>query len=231
MTVKTSLHGKEAVGLVTATTEAAAGTYTAAVTGAQVYSLADLHRRLTQAYGADAERHLHQDLADGLWAFVDLFPEPADSDADSYCDAKRAAQVPNWGTDDQPLTEAPAEWTARARARRASGPAAWPGLVPGGAARYDVPLTAAQILSFEALAARLARRDGDAPVVRHDLWAGLQAFADLLPEPSEGDVARYLSDVTAGLLPDWGTVPLTETTAEWAARGRDRRAAKSGAAG
>ena len=207
-------------------TEAGARTYTATVTGAQVFSLADLTRRLNQAYGPDEERHLHQDLADALFAFLRLTPEPSDADGDAYCLALDAGQVPNWGRDDAAVTETPAEWTARARARRAAGPAAWPGLAPDGAARYDMPLTAAQILGFEALAARLARRDGDAPVVRHDLWSALQAFADLLPEPAAEDTARYLAGVADGDLPDWNTLPLTETTAEWAERTRARLAAE-----
>lgn len=213
-------------------TEAGPRAYTATVTGAQVFALADLVRRLNQAYGPDAERHLHQDLTDALFAFVGLTPEPSDADGDAYCLALDAGQLPRWGWDDNPVTDTPAEWTARARARRAAGTAAWPGSAADGTARYDMTLTAAQILGFEALAARLARRDGDAPVVRHDLWSALQAFADLLPEPSEGDVARYLADVAAGQLPDWSAVPLTETTAEWAARVHARLAAeKSGAAG
>jgi hypothetical protein len=136
-----------------------------------------------------------------------------------------AGLVPNWGMDDTALTETPSEWAARARARRAAGPAGWPGLAADGAARYEMPLTAADILSFEALTARLARRDGGDLVVRHDLWAALQSFADLLPEPSEADVAGYLAAVADGELPGWNT-PLTETTGEWAARTRARLAAE-----
>ena len=212
--------------MTTATAEAAPRTYTATVTGAQVFSFADLARRLNQAYGPDYDRQLHQDLADALFALVRLTPEPSDADGDAYLAAMRAGEVPNWGMDDLAIIETPGEWTARARARRAAAGPAWPGLAPDGAGRYDMPLTAAEILSFEALAARLARRDGDAPVVRHDLWSALQSFADLLPEPSGDDTARYLAAVRAGELPDWNTLPLTETTGEWAERTRARLAAE-----
>lgn len=48
-----------------------------------------------------------------------------------------------------------------------------------GAALYEVALTGEQILGFEHLAARLARHGAGADlVVRHDLWAALQSFAD-----------------------------------------------------
>jgi hypothetical protein len=213
--------------LTTATTEATARTYTAMVTGAQVFSYADLARRLGQAYGADYDYQLHQDMVDVLFALLYLTPEPTEEDGDDYLSAMKDGQVPSWGRDDAPLTETPAEWTARARASRDAGPATWPGLAADGAARYAMPLSAAEILSFEALTARLARHhDGDALVVRHDLWTALQSFADLLPEPSEPDVADYLARVAAGELTDWNTVPLTETTEEWVARTRARRAAE-----
>jgi hypothetical protein len=214
--------------LATATTEAGARTYTALATGAQIFCFADLVRRLVQAYGPDESAPLHQDMADGLFALVRLTPEPSDEDGDAYLAAGRAGQLPAyWSGDDLALTETPAEWTARARARRAA-PVTWPGLAPEGAARYEITLTAADILSFEALVARLARRgcDGDDLVVRHDLWASLNDFAALLPEPSEADTARYLADVDAGALPDWNALPLTETTAEWAARTLARLAAE-----
>jgi hypothetical protein len=229
ISVKTSLHGKEAVGLATATTEAGARTYTALATGAQIFSFADLVRRLAQAYGPDEDRQLHQDMVDGLFAFVRLTPEPSDTDGDAYCLALDSGQLPRWGWDGLALTETPAEWTARARARRAA-PVTWPGLAPEGAARYEITLTADSILSFEALAARLARRgrDGDDLVVRHDLWSSLNGFAALLPEPSEADTARYLADVGSGALPDWNALPLTETTAKWAARTLARLAAEEG---
>jgi hypothetical protein len=229
ITVKTSLHGKEAVGLATATTEAGTRTYTALATGAQIFCLADLVRRLNQAYGPDEYAPLHQDLADGLFALVRLTPEPSNADGDAYCLALDAGQLPRWGWDGLALTETPAEWTERARAHRAA-PVTWPGLAPEDAARYEITLTADSILSFEALVARLARRgrDGDDLVVRHDLWASLNDFAALLPEPSEADVARYLADVGAGALPDWNALPLTETTAEWAARTLARLAAEEG---
>jgi hypothetical protein len=204
------------------TVPAAPAPYIALATGAQIFCFADLVRRLTQAYGPDEDRQLHQDIADGLFALVSLTPEPSDEDGDAYLAAGRAGQLPAyWSGDDLALTETPADWTERARARRAS-PVTWPGLAPEGAARYEIPLTADSILSFEALTARLARRgrDGDDLVVRHDLWASLNDFAGLLPEPSEADTAGYLAAVAAGELPDWNALPLTETTAEWAARAR-----------
>jgi hypothetical protein len=209
---------------------AAPGPYTALATGAQIFCFADLTRRLTQAYGPDEGRQLHQDMADGLFALVGLTPEPSDEDGDAYLAAGRAGQLPAyWSGDSLALTETPAEWTERARARRAA-PVTWPGLAPEGAARYEIPLTAADILSFETLVARLARRgrDGDDLVVRHDLWASLNDFAALLPEPSEDDVAGYLAAVGRGELPDWHALPLTETTAEWVERTRARRAAEEG---
>jgi hypothetical protein len=213
----------------TATITGTAGrTYTATVTGAQVFSLADLVRRVNQAYGPGADRHLHQDLANALFAFVTLTPEPTDADGTAYCRALDLGTVPNWGMDDTALTETPAEWTARARARRADGPVTWPGLAADGTARYEITLTAADILSFEALVARLARRgrDGDDLVVRHDLWASLNDFVALLPEPSGADVAGYLAAVAGGELPDWNALPLTETSEEWAERTRARLAAE-----
>lgn len=207
---------------------AASAPYTALATGAQIFCFADLVRRLTQAYGPDEGRQLHQDMADGLFALVALAPEPSDEDGDAYLAAGRDGQLPAyWSGDSLALTETPAQWTERARARRAA-PVTWPGLTPEGAVRYEIPLTADSILSFEALTARLARRgrDGDDLVVRHDLWASLNDFAALLPEPSEDDVAGYLAAVARGELPDWHALPLTETTAEWADRVRARAAAE-----
>jgi hypothetical protein len=203
--------------------------YTARLTGAQIFGFADLVRRLNQAYGPDTGSFLREDITGALWEIVRLTPEPSEVDSGAYCRAMNAGQVPNWGMDDLALTETTAQWTARACARRAAGPAVWPGLAPRGAAVYEVPLTAAQILGFEALACRLGiRRDGEEARLRHDLWAELQAFAGLLPEPSAADTAGYMAAVRDGELPDWAADdrPLTETAGERAERICARRAAR-----
>ena len=223
------------------TTEAAARTYTAIVTGAQVFSFADLVRRVAQAYGPDLERQLHQDYVDALFAFLRLTPEPSDEDGDGYLRAMKAGQVPNWGMDDQPIFCTDAEWAGQVSACRHDGPAAWPGLAPEGAALYEMTLTAAQIFGFGSLVTRLGiqtcRQDGDIRL-RHDLWEALQSFAELLPEPSDDDLDLYAAALAAGELVNWtgeGQPPLTETTAEWAARVHARlaaeEAAENGAAG
>ncbi len=75
-----------------------------------------------QAYGPDTNRALRQALVDALNEFVNLLPEPSDEDGDAYLAAMRAGDLPNWGMDDQPLTETTEEWAARVRATRPPGP-------------------------------------------------------------------------------------------------------------
>jgi hypothetical protein len=205
--------------------------YTFTLTAGQIFSFADLVRRIAQAYGPDAGRHLHQDYVNALFAFVGLTPEPSDEDGTAYCRALDLGLVPKWGMDDQPLTCTTAEWVAQSRACRHDGPAAWPGLAPAGAATYEMTLTAAQIFDFAGLVGRLGiqvfPQDGDVRL-RHDLWEALQAFADLLPEPSDDNLDLYIAELHAGELTNWSADgrPLTETTAEWAARVRAQLAAE-----
>ncbi len=208
---------------------AASATYTAELTAAQIFGFADLVRRMNQAYGPDADRFIRQDLADALFAFLQLTPEPTDEDGDAYLAAVRAGELPNWGMDDQPLTETTGEWAARVRARAAAGnaPAAAPG---AGVATCTAELTAAQIFGFADLVHRLGTRTCRQDCERHlrqDLTDALSAFLQLLPEPSDADRDAYLAAVRAGDLPNWATddQPLTETTGEWAARVRARLAA------
>lgn len=84
---------------------------------------------------------------------------------------------------------------------------------------YPVELTAHQIFGFSDLVRRLARAygpDGDQPL-RHDLASALEAFADLLPEPSEEDGEAYCNAMDNGSLPRWGMdpLPLTQPLAEY----------------
>lgn len=83
----------------------AAATYKAEFTAAQIFGFADLVRRLNQAHSPDADRFLRTDLTDALFTFLNLLPEPSDEDGDAYLAAMRAGELPNWGMDDQPLTE------------------------------------------------------------------------------------------------------------------------------
>jgi hypothetical protein len=88
-------------------------------------------------------------------------------------------------------------------------------------ATYAVELTADQIFGFSDLVRRLARAygpDQENPL-RHDLATTLEAFADLLPEPSEDDDDAYLAAVDAGTLPNWGSdpLPLTQPVAQYEA--------------
>ena len=97
----------------------AISSYAVQLTAAQIFGFADLVRRLGQAYGPDTDRALRQDLVDALNEFVNLLPKPSDEDGDAYLAAMRAGDLPNWGVDDQPLTETTEEWAARVRATRA----------------------------------------------------------------------------------------------------------------
>lgn len=97
-------------------------TYTVQMTGAQIFGFADLVRRLTAAPAGpedgESPRYLRKDLADALWALVDLTPEPSDDDGDAYLSAVRTGQLPAWNRDGRPLTETTAERVARERACR-----------------------------------------------------------------------------------------------------------------
>lgn len=100
---------------------AAETTDAAAVTVAQVYGFADLVRRLAAARcDQDGDRLLRQDLADPLFAFAELLPEPSDEDGDAYLAAVGAGELPDWGMDDQPLTKTSAKRPARVRVRLAA---------------------------------------------------------------------------------------------------------------
>lgn len=94
-------------------------------------------------------------------------------------------------------------------------------LAPVTARTYPVELTAEQIFGFSDLVRRLTRAYGPdhGHPLRHDLAAALEAFAELLPEPSEADGDAYLDAMDAGTLPNWGAdpLPLTETQAEYEA--------------
>ncbi len=144
----------------------AASSYTAEFTAAQIFSFSDLVRRLGQAYGPDTERHLRQDLADALNGFAMLLPEPSDADGDVYLASVRAGDLPNWGMDDQPLTETTEEWAARVRAAQppssdavtarsfpgcpesAGAARAWvAGFVPGSPAADDVTLMTSELVT------------------------------------------------------------------------------------
>lgn len=90
-------------------------TYTAELTGAQIFGLADLVRRLGQNYSQDGEAGLRQELLDALNDFQRLLPEPSDEDGDAYLEAVKVGELPDWGRDKLPLTETSAEWVARVR--------------------------------------------------------------------------------------------------------------------
>ena len=95
--------------------------YTAELTAAQIFGFADLVRRLGQAYGPDASTvPCARTWFDALNSFVCLLPEPPEEDGDAYLAAVRAGQLPDWGMDDQPLTETPEERAATVRARLAA---------------------------------------------------------------------------------------------------------------
>jgi len=84
---------------------------------------------------------------------------------------------------------------------------------------YAVELTGEQIFGFSDLVRRLARAYGpdlDNPM-RHDLATALEAFAALLPEPSEEDGEAYCDAMDNGGLPRWGLdpLPLTQPHAEY----------------
>ena len=83
-----------------------ARTYTAELTGAQIFSFAELVRRLCRA---DVERPLRQDLAAALMAFEALLPEPSEEDGDAYLAAVQAGELPAWGMDLLPLAGTHAE--------------------------------------------------------------------------------------------------------------------------
>jgi hypothetical protein len=117
-----------------ATTGAAAGSASAAyaltLTAGQIFSFADLVRRLGVGYyGQDGDSILRQELADALNAFVQLLPEPSGEDGSAYLNAMRAGEFPDWNGDRLPLTESPAEWAARVRRAQDAGdpPAPGPG--------------------------------------------------------------------------------------------------------
>ena len=95
------------------TSESASRTYPVELTGAQIFGLADLIRRLGAARTPDGAG-LRQDLLDALNAFQYLLPEPSDADIDPYLDAVKSGLLPNWGMDSGPLTETAAEWAAKA---------------------------------------------------------------------------------------------------------------------
>jgi anti-sigma regulatory factor (Ser/Thr protein kinase) len=96
---------------------------------------------------------------------------------------------------------------------------------------YTVEFTAAQIFGFADLVRRLGQAYGpDAGrSLRQDLVDALNAFVNLLPEPSDEDGDAYLAAMRAGELPNWGMdgQPLTETAEEWAARVRAQLAAET----
>ncbi len=144
----------------------AARSYAVQFTAAQIFGFSDLVRRLGQAYGPDADRPLRQDLVDALNAFVQLLPEPSDEDGAAYLAAMRAGDLPNWGMDDQPLTETTEEWAARVRAAQAPSPDAvttrtFPGLpefvsaarvwvagfLPGSPAAADAALMTSELVT------------------------------------------------------------------------------------
>ena len=80
-------------------------------------------------------------------------------------------------------------------------------------ATYPVNLTAEQIFGFSDLVRRLTRAYGpdlDQPL-RQDLATALEAFAALLPEPSEADAEAYCEAMDAGTLPRWDADPLPLT--------------------
>lgn len=81
-------------------------------------------------------------------------------------------------------------------------------------ATYSVKLTADQIYGFSDLVRRLNRADGP-DALRRDFADALNAFADLLPEPSDADGDAYLAAVRSGNLPSWGMdgESITETAA------------------
>jgi hypothetical protein len=104
------------------TSESASRTYPVELTGAQIFGLADLVRRLgTHTMAQDGDAHLRDDLADALTAFVGLLPEPSDDDIDPYLAAVKAGELPDWGQDREPLTETAGEWDAKISARCEAG--------------------------------------------------------------------------------------------------------------
>jgi hypothetical protein len=209
--------------------------YSFTLTAAQIFSFADLVRRLAQAYGPDASRRLNQDYVDALFAFLALTPEPGDEEVPAYCRALDLGLVPNWFADGQPLFCTTGEWAAQVSACRHDGPAAWPGLALAGAAAYAMTLTAKQIFDFTSLVFRLGiqacRQDTDSGVrLRHDLWEALQGFTDLLPQPSACGLDGYVAALRAGEVADWAGDgrPLTESAGKRAVCGRGAKEAETG---
>lgn len=91
------------------------GLYEMRISGAQILAFADLVRRLTvdgypQDNGSDP---LRQELVNGLYAMLDLTPEPTDADGAAYLRAVDAGQLPDWQHDGLPRTEPVADWVAR----------------------------------------------------------------------------------------------------------------------
>lgn len=86
---------------------------------------------------------------------------------------------------------------------------------------YQVELTGDQVFGFSDLVRRLARAHGAdlGNPMRHDLATALEAFAGLLPEPSEEDGEAYCEAMDNGSLPRWGMdpLPLTQPRAEYEA--------------
>lgn len=95
--------------------------YSTSLTGAQIFSFADLVRRLNAKYPQDGEGSLRQELCDALHGFLALLPEPSDDDGDAYLAAVRRGALPNWGMDPLPLTETTAAWVARVHPEYAAG--------------------------------------------------------------------------------------------------------------
>jgi hypothetical protein len=87
-------------------------TYPVELTGEQIFGFSDLVRRLTRAYGPDADQPLRHDLAAALEAFAALLPEPSEEDGEAYCDATDKGSLPRWGMDPMPLTQSLAEYNA-----------------------------------------------------------------------------------------------------------------------
>ncbi|HEX3956619.1 MAG TPA: hypothetical protein VHZ03_08300 [Trebonia sp.] len=83
--------------------------YTAELTADQIFNFADLVRRLNYIGEADYDNPLRQDIADALQAFMNLLPEPTDSDGDAYLAKMRAGEFVDWNADDKPITAPLAE--------------------------------------------------------------------------------------------------------------------------
>ena len=102
--------------------------YTLTLTAGQIFSFADLARRLAAGhYSQDGDLSLRQELTDALYAFMRLLPEPSDEDGTAYLDAMRAGEFPCWNGDRLPLTETSAEWVARVHPEYAARGGRMPG--------------------------------------------------------------------------------------------------------